>query len=167
MSLTSFSVKTIQGESQQLSHYEGKVLLVVNVASKCGFTGQYTGLQSLHQEYASRGLVVMGFPCDQFGHQEPGNESSILTFCETQYKVTFPMFAKVQVNGPNASPVFEWLKQEKKGLFGTEAIKWNFTKFLVARDQQVVDRYAPATKPLTLRENIKQALLVPYTSADQ
>ncbi len=158
MSLTSFSVKTIQGEPQSLSHYEGKVLLVVNVASKCGFTGQYVGLQSLHQEYASRGLVVMGFPCDQFGHQEPGNDSSILTFCETQYKVTFPMFAKIEVNGAQAAPFYRWLKTSKPGLLGTEAIKWNFTKFLVGRKGQVLKRYAPTDTPESLRQEIEDAL---------
>ena len=158
MSLTSYTVNTIQGEPQNLNVYEGKVLLVVNVASKCGFTGQYTGLQSLHQEYASRGLVVMGFPCDQFGHQEPGNESSILTFCETQYKVTFPMFAKIEVNGANAEPFYQWLKTSKPGLLGTEAIKWNFTKFLVGRKAQVLKRYAPTDTPDSLRNEIEQAL---------
>ena len=158
MSLTSFTVNTIQGVPQALSVYEGKVLLVVNVASKCGFTGQYAGLQSLHQEYASRGLVVMGFPCDQFGHQEPGNESSILTFCETQYKVSFPMFAKIEVNGADASPLYQWLKTSKPGLLGTEAIKWNFTKFLVSRKGQVIKRYAPTDTPESLRTEIEQAL---------
>jgi glutathione peroxidase len=151
-------VNTIQGVPQALSVYEGKVLLVVNVASKCGFTGQYAGLQSLHQEYASRGLVVMGFPCDQFGHQEPGNESSILTFCETQYKVSFPMFAKIEVNGAEASPFYQWLKTSKPGLLGTEAIKWNFTKFLVSRKGQVIKRYAPTDTPESLRTEIEQAL---------
>jgi glutathione peroxidase len=158
MSLTSFTVNTIQGVPQALSVYAGKVLLVVNVASKCGFTGQYAGLQSLHQEYASRGLVVMGFPCDQFGHQEPGNESSILTFCETQYKVSFPMFAKIDVNGADASPFYQWLKTSKPGLLGTEAIKWNFTKFLVSRKGQVIKRYAPTDTPESLRTEIEQAL---------
>ena len=158
MSLTSFSVNTIQGELQNLSEYEGKVLLVVNVASKCGFTGQYAGLQALHKEYASRGLIVMGFPCDQFGHQEPGSDSNILAFCETQYKVTFPMFAKIEVNGPNAEPFYQWLKTSKPGLLGTEAIKWNFTKFLVGRKGQVLKRYAPTDTPESLREAIEQAL---------
>ncbi len=158
MSLTSFSVKSIQGELQNLSEYEGKVLLVVNVASKCGFTGQYAGLQALHQEYASRGLIVMGFPCDQFGHQEPGSDSNILAFCETQYKVTFPMFAKIEVNGPNAEPFYQWLKTSKPGLLGTEAIKWNFTKFLVGRKGQVLKRYAPTDTPESLREAVEQAL---------
>jgi glutathione peroxidase len=167
MSFEQLSAIAIDGKPQQLSIYAGQVLLFVNVASKCGFTKQYAELEILQQEFGAQGFTVLGFPCDQFGHQEPGDNAEIATFCDTQFKVTFPMFAKVEVNGPNASPVFEWLKQEKKGLFGTEAIKWNFTKFLVARDQHVVDRYAPATKPLTLRENIKQALSVPYTSADQ
>ncbi len=158
MSLLTFNVKTIQGELQNLSQYEGKVLLVVNVASKCGFTGQYAGLQALHQEYASRGLIVMGFPCDQFGHQEPGSDSNILAFCETQYKVTFPMFAKIEVNGANAEPFYQWLKTSKPGLLGTEAIKWNFTKFLVSRKGQVLKRYAPTDAPESLREAIEQAL---------
>ena len=158
MSLSSFTVDTIQGKPQDLRLFEGKVLLVVNVASKCGFTGQYTGLQSLHQEYASRGLVVMGFPCDQFGHQEPGNEAAILTFCETQYKVTFPLFAKIKVNGTNAAPFYQWLKSSKPGLLGTEAIKWNFTKFLVSRKGQVLKRYAPTDTPESLRQDIEQAL---------
>ena len=158
MSLLTFNVKTIQGELQNLSQYEGKVLLVVNVASKCGFTGQYAGLQALHQEYASRGLIVMGFPCDQFGHQEPGSDSNILAFCETQYKVTFSMFAKIEVNGANAEPFYQWLKTSKPGLLGTEAIKWNFTKFLVSRKGQVLNRYAPTDAPESLREAIEQAL---------
>lgn len=158
MSPLTFNVKTIQGELQNLSQYEGKVLLVVNVASKCGFTGQYAGLQALHQEYASRGLIVMGFPCDQFGHQEPGSDSNILAFCETQYKVTFPMFAKIEVNGANAEPFYQWLKTSKPGLLGTEAIKWNFTKFLVSRKGQVLKRYAPTDAPESLREAIEQAL---------
>jgi glutathione peroxidase len=158
MSLTSYTVTTIQGAPQSLSLFEGKVLLVVNVASKCGFTGQYTGLQTLHQEYASRGLVVMGFPCDQFGHQEPGHEAAILTFCETQYKVTFPLFAKIEVNGTNAAPFYQWLKSSKPGLLGTEAIKWNFTKFLVSRKGQVLKRYAPTDTPESLRQDIEQAL---------
>ena len=158
MSLLTFNVKTIQGELQNLSQYEGKVLLVVNVASKCGFTGQYAGLQALHQEYASRGLIVMGFPCDQFGHQEPGSDSNILAFCETQYKVTFPMFAKIEVNGANSEPFYQWLKMSKPGLLGTEAIKWNFTKFLVSRKGQVLKRYAPTDAPESLREAIEQAL---------
>ena len=158
MSLSSFSVDTIQGKPQDLSLFEGKVLLVVNVASKCGFTGQYAGLQTLHQEYASRGLVVMGFPCDQFGHQEPGNQAAILTFCETQYKVTFPLFAKIEVNGTNAAPFYQWLKSSKPGLLGTEAIKWNFTKFLVGRKGQVLKRYAPTDTPDSLRQDIEQAL---------
>ena len=133
-------------------------MLVVNVASKCGFTGQYAGLQALHQEYASRGLIVMGFPCDQFGHQEPGSDTNILAFCETQYKVTFPMFAKIEVNGPNAEPFYQWLKTSKPGLLGTEAIKWNFTKFLLGRKGQVLKRYAPTDTPESLREAIEQAL---------
>ncbi|PHY06443.1 MAG: glutathione peroxidase [Alcaligenaceae bacterium] len=158
MSLVNFSVKTIRGELQPLSVYQGKVLLVVNVASKCGFTGQYTGLQALHQEFASRGLVVMGFPCDQFGHQEPGNEATILNFCETQYKVTFPLFAKIEVNGAGADPFYQWLKTSKPGLLGTEGVKWNFTKFLVNRAGNVLKRYAPTDTPESLRTELEDAL---------
>ena len=158
MSLVNFSVKTIRGELQPLSVYQGKVLLVVNVASKCGFTGQYTGLQALHQEFASRGLVVMGFPCDQFGHQEPGNEATILNICETQYKVTFPLFAKIEVNGAGADPFYQWLKTSKPGLLGTEAVKWNFTKFLVSRAGNVLKRYAPTETPESLRTELEDAL---------
>ncbi|MEN9589928.1 MAG: hypothetical protein RLZZ481_1714 [Pseudomonadota bacterium] len=158
MSLVNFSVKTIRGELQPLSVYQGKVLLVVNVASKCGFTGQYTGLQALHQEFASRGLVVMGFPCDQFGHQEPGNEATILNFCETQYKVTFPLFAKIEVNGAGADPFYQWLKTSKPGLLGTEGVKWNFTKFLVSRAGNVLKRYAPTETPESLRTELEDAL---------
>ena len=161
MSLTSFTVTTIQGQPQSLSVYEGKVLLVVNVASKCGFTGQYTGLQTLHQEYASRGLVVMGFPCDQFGHQEPGNEDSILKFCETQYKATFPLFAKIDVNGTNAAPFYQWLKSSKPGLLGTAAIKWNFTKFLIGRDGTPIKRFATITKPENMADFIRKQLQHP------
>ena len=158
MSLARFSVKTIHGDTQVLNQYDGKVLLVVNVASKCGFTGQYAGLQALHQEYAERGLVVMGFPCDQFGHQEPGTEATILNFCETQYKISFPMFAKIDVNGEHTDPFYQWLKSSKPGVLRTEGIKWNFTKFLVDRQAQVIKRYAPTDTPESLRTDIEQAL---------
>lgn len=159
MSLPELSVKTIAGESLPLSTYQGKVLLVVNVASKCGFTNQYKGLQALHQEFSEQGLVVIGFPCNQFGHQEPGNEESIKSFCELSYGVTFPMFAKVDVNGAQADPLYQWLKNSRPGLLGTEAIKWNFTKFLVGRDGTVLKRFAPNSAPDALRADIEATLL--------
>ncbi len=158
MSLPELSIKTIAGESLPLSTYQGKVLLVVNVASKCGFTNQYKGLQALHQEFYEQGLVVMGFPCNQFGHQEPGNEEAIKSFCELSYGVTFPMFAKVDVNGAQADPLYQWLKNSRPGLLGTEGIKWNFTKFLVGRDGTVLKRFAPNSAPDALRADIKEAL---------
>lgn len=159
MSLPELSVKTITGESLPLSTYQGKVLLVVNVASKCGFTNQYKGLQALHQEFSEQGLVVMGFPCNQFGHQEPGNEEAIKSFCELSYGVTFPMFAKIDVNGAQADPLYQWLKNSRPGLLGTEAIKWNFTKFLVGRDGTVLKRFAPNSAPDALRADIEETLL--------
>jgi glutathione peroxidase len=131
---------------------------MVNVASKCGFTKQYSGLQGLHEEFASQGLVVMGFPCNQFGHQEPGDDKDIQSFCTLNYGVSFPMFAKIEVNGPQADPLYQWLKNSRPGLLGTEAIKWNFTKFLVSRDGEVIKRFAPNTAPEDLRDNIKDAL---------
>ncbi len=158
MKPSDFSVQTITGTTQSLSEFEGKVLLIVNVASKCGFTKQYAGLQSLYEKYADRGFVVMGFPCDQFGHQEPGDEASIQTFCETIFGVTFPMFSKIEVNGADASPLFKWLKSSQPGLLGTEMIKWNFTKFLVARDGTVIKRYAPNDTPESLASAIELAL---------
>lgn len=158
MSLPDLSVKSIAGESLPLSTYQGKVLLIVNVASKCGFTNQYKGLQGLHQEFSEQGLVVMGFPCNQFGHQEPGNEEAIKSFCELSYGVTFPMFAKIDVNGAEADPLYQWLKNSRPGLLGTEAIKWNFTKFLVGRDGAVLKRFAPNSAPDALRADIKEAL---------
>lgn len=151
-------VKTIDGKTQKLSAWAGKALLVVNVASKCGFTPQYTGLEALWRKYRDRGLVVLGFPCDQFGHQEPGNEEEIRSFCSLKYDVTFPMFAKVEVNGENAHPLFRHLKKAAPGLLGTEAVKWNFTKFLVGRDGRVVDRYAPTAAPESLAGDIEKAL---------
>lgn len=158
MQLNDFSVKMISGDTQSMQDYAGKVLLIVNVASQCGFTKQYTGLQSLYEEYGEKGLVVMGFPCDQFGHQEPGDEASIQAFCQTQFSVTFPMFAKIEVNGVHASPLFKWLKSSKPGLLGTEGIKWNFTKFLIARDGRVIKRFAPTDTPESLRADIDQAI---------
>ena len=146
-SVYDFSARDIDGHPRSLSEWRGKTLLIVNVASKCGFTPQYEGLETLWQDQRDRGLVVLGFPCDQFGHQEPGNEDEIKTFCSTQYDVTFPMFAKVDVNGDKADPLYKWLKSEGKGILGSESIKWNFTKFLVDADGQVVKRYAPTDTP--------------------
>lgn len=153
-----FSATDIEGKERALSEFRGKALLVVNTASKCGFTPQYAGLERLWRDYGAKGLVVLGFPCDQFGHQEPGDETEIRQFCSLTYDVSFPMFAKVDVNGPRAHPLFTWLKSEKAGFLGTEGIKWNFTKFLVGRDGRVLKRYAPTDKPESLRKDIEQAL---------
>jgi glutathione peroxidase len=149
-----FTVRDIEGSEVPLSRYAGKVLLVVNVASKCGFTPQYAGLEALHRKLHARGLEVLGFPCDQFGHQEPGNEAEIRQFCSLNYDVTFPMFAKVEVNGDGADPLFRHLKKQAPGLLGTEAVKWNFTKFLVDRQGNVVTRFAPNDKPEDLEKDL-------------
>jgi glutathione peroxidase len=154
MSLYDISVKTIDGASQSLAAYRGKTLLVVNVASKCGFTPQYTGLEALYRKHKDQGLVVLGFPCNQFGSQEPGTEAEIQEFCATTYDVTFPLFAKIDVNGPGTHPLYELLKSARPGLLGTEGIKWNFTKFLVNGRGEVVARYAPSDTP----EKIDQAV---------
>jgi glutathione peroxidase len=146
-SVYDFTVRDIDGTPRTLDEWRGKTLLIVNVASKCGFTPQYKGLENLWQDQRDKGLVVLGFPCDQFGHQEPGDEAAIKTFCSTQYDVTFPMFAKLQVNGEHADPLYKWLKSEGKGILGSESIKWNFTKFLVGADGQVVKRYASTDAP--------------------
>jgi len=156
-SLHDFTATAIDGSDTDLSSYDGQVVLVVNTASKCGFTPQYEGLQKLQDTYADRGFAVLGFPCDQFAHQEPGSEDEIAAFCEKNYGVTFPMFAKIDVNGDDAHPLYQWLKSEQGGLIG-EKIKWNFTKFLVGRDGQVVDRFAPTTKPEKLTGDIEAAL---------
>ena len=153
-----FTARNIDGAEQPLAAYRGKPLLVVNVASKCGFTPQYEGLQALYARFHGQGLEVLGFPCDQFGHQEPGDESEIKTFCSTRYDVTFPMFAKIEVNGANAHPLYQWLKSEKTGILGTEAIKWNFTKFLVDRTGRVVRRYAPTDTPEKIEKDIAAVL---------
>ena len=153
-----FTARNIDGVEQALAAYRGKPLLVVNVASKCGFTPQYAGLQALYGRLHGQGLEVLGFPCDQFGHQEPGDESEIKTFCSTRYDVTFPMFAKIEVNGANAHPLYQWLKSEKAGILGTEAIKWNFTKFLVDRTGRVVRRYAPTDTPDKIEKDIAAVL---------
>jgi glutathione peroxidase len=147
MSIYDFQVKTIDGATQTLEPYRGKVLLIVNVASKCGFTNQYSGLEALYRTHKDRGLVVLGFPCNQFGHQEPGDEAEIKSFCSLNYDVTFPMFAKVDVNGAGTHPLFSHLKEQRKGFLGSEAIKWNFTKFLVDKNGEVVKRFAPNDTP--------------------
>ncbi len=156
--LYSVPVRKIDGTDTSLADYQGSVLLVVNVASKCGFTPQYTGLEALYRRLGPKGLVVLGFPCDQFGNQEPGDETEIATFCRTNYDVTFPMYAKVEVNGPNAHPLYQHLKKAAPGLLGTEGVKWNFTKFLVAPDGRVVERYAPTDKPESLEGAIAKVL---------
>ena len=153
-----FEATTLDGQHQPLSDYADRVLLIVNVASRCGFTPQYAGLEALWREYADQGLVVLGFPCDQFGHQEPGDADEIRDFCSLTYDVSFPMFAKIDVNGGMAHPLWKWLKDEKGGLLGIDAIKWNFTKFLVGRDGRVIKRYAPTDKPESLRRDIEAAL---------
>jgi glutathione peroxidase len=156
--LHDFTVDDIGGTPVKLDRYKGKVLLVVNTASKCGFTPQYKGLEALYRKFRDRGLEVLGFPCNQFGSQEPGSEAEIATFCETNYDVTFPMFAKIDVNGDAAAPLYRFLKHAKPGLLGTEAIKWNFTKFLVGRDGNVVTRFAPNDTPEALEPEVTKAL---------
>ena len=153
-----FSAADIDGVPRDLSGYRGNVLLVVNTASKCGFTPQYTGLEELWRKYKDQGLAVLGFPCDQFGHQEPGDENEIRNFCTLNYDVSFPMFSKVDVNGDGAHPFYQWLKKEKPGLLGIGAIKWNFTKFLIGRDGKVIKRYAPTDKPEAIEKDIAAAL---------
>jgi len=149
---------TIDGGAVSLRDFDGLALLIVNVASRCGFTPQYAGLEALHRRFRERGFAVLGFPCDQFGGQEPANEAQIRTFCRETYDITFPMFAKIEVNGANAHPLFEALKKEAPGLLGTLAIKWNFTKFLVDRNHRVVHRYAPVDKPETIAADVEAAL---------
>lgn len=153
-----FDATALDGSPQPLSDWRGKVLLIVNVASKCGFTPQYAGLEKLWRDYGDKGLVVLGFPSDQFGHQEPGNAEEIRNFCSLTYDVSFPMFAKIDVNGSNAHPLWTWLKDEKGGLLGFDGIKWNFTKFLVGRDGRVLKRYAPTDKPESIARDIEAAL---------
>jgi glutathione peroxidase len=157
-SLADFTATTLSGEPKPLKDYAGQVLLVVNTASKCGFTPQYEGLEALHRSYGPRGFAVLGFPCNQFGAQEPGDAAQIASFCKLTYDVDFPLFAKVDVNGPSAHPLFQWLKREAKGLLGSEAIKWNFTKFLIDRKGRPVERFAPATKPEALKAEIEKLL---------
>ena len=154
MSIYDFEVKTISGEIISMNTFKNKVLLIVNVASKCGFTNQYEGLESLYEKYKDQGLVILGFPCNQFMNQEPLSEEEIQSFCSLNYGVTFPMFAKIDVNGDQAHPLFKYLKEAQKGLLGIEAIKWNFTKFLVDKNGVVINRFAPATKPESLEVDI-------------
>ena len=149
-----FSAKDIDGKDIALGEHRGKVLLVVNVASKCGFTPQYTGLEALHRKLAPRGFAVLGFPCDQFGHQEPGDEAEIKDFCRLKYDVSFPMFAKIEVNGEGAHPLYKHRKTEAKGILGSESVKWNFTKFLIDKEGRVVRRYAPNDKPESIEADI-------------
>ena len=157
MSIYDFSAKLNNGSEQSLAAYKGKVLLIVNTASKCGFTPQYKGLQDLYANYHSKGLEVLGFPCDQFGHQEPGSDDDIKSFCDLNYNVTFPLFSKIEVNGEGAHPLYQWLKNEKGGLLG-DSIKWNFTKFLVDKQGNVVERYAPTTTPEKIAGDIEREL---------
>ncbi len=154
------SARTIDGRLLFFEEFRGKVLVIVNTASKCGFTPQYAGMQALHETYRNRGLVVMGFPCNQFGQQEPGAPDEIAGFCETNHGVTFPMFEKIEVNGADAHPLFKQLKAAAPGLLGSEAIKWNFTKFLIEKDGSVHKRYAPKTSPAELRKDIETLLAV-------
>lgn len=157
-SIYDFQVKALDGKLVPLASYKGKVLLVVNVASKCGFTYQYEGLEKLYKNYEKQGLVMMGFPCNQFGAQEPGNADEIKNFCSLTYDVTFPMFSKVEVNGDNAEPLFKYLKAAKPGFLGTQKIKWNFTKFLIDKNGKVIKRYAPTVKPEAIESDIKALL---------
>ncbi|MCC2595555.1 glutathione peroxidase [Pusillimonas sp. MFBS29] len=157
-SVYAFSAVAIDGETIDFSDYQGKVLLIVNVASECGFTPQYKGLQTLFETYRDQGLLVLGFPCNQFGRQEPGEPAQIAGFCTQQYGVTFPLFEKIDVNGPGAHPLYTWLKTRKSGVLGSQSIKWNFTKFLLGRDGEVLQRYGSTTKPEAMRRDIEKAL---------
>jgi len=156
--LYDFSARDIAGADVPLARFRGQVVLVVNTASRCGFTPQYAGLERLHEDLAARGFAVLGFPCNQFGAQEPGEAGDIAQFCETRFGVRFPLFAKVEVNGPAAHPLYRWLKREARGLLGSQRIKWNFTKFLIDRDGHAVRRYAPKTTPDSIRPAIERLL---------
>jgi glutathione peroxidase len=158
MNLYDIDLVTIDGKPQKMGDYRSKTLLIVNVASQCGFTPQYQGLQALYDKFVDRGFVVLGFPCNQFGQQEPGGGVEIALFCTSNYRVTFPMFAKIEVNGVNAHPLYKYLKSEKPGILGTEAIKWNFTKFLVGSDVTVLRRYAPNDKPEAIEADLAARL---------
>jgi glutathione peroxidase len=158
MSIYEFQAETLDGHPAPLTDYRGQVVLIVNTASKCGLTPQYEGLEALYRKHKDKGFSVLGFPCNQFGGQEPGDAAQIADFCSTSFDVSFPMFSKIEVNGPQAHPLYAYLKKEKKGVLGSEGIKWNFTKFLVSRDGQVVERFAPTTTPQAL-ESAVEALL--------
>ena len=158
MSVYDYSAKTLDGQDVSLADYRGQVLLIVNTASKCGFTPQYEGLEALYKAYKDRGFTVLAFPCNQFGAQEPGNAEEIASFCSLTYDVTFPVMSKIDVNGADAHPLYRFLKKEQKGLLGTEAIKWNFTKFLIGKDGQVVERFAPTVKPEDLKVAVEALL---------
>ena len=153
-----FQAKDIKGHDLSLDQFRGKVMLIVNTASQCGFTYQYKGLEDLYEKYKGQGFVVLGFPCNQFGSQEPGDESEIANFCSLNYSVTFPLFAKIEVNGPDAVPLYNYLKKSMPGILGTENIKWNFTKFLIDRTGKPIDRFAPQTKPESLKEKIEELI---------
>jgi len=153
-----FEAKTIAGSPQKLDTYKGKLLLIVNVASKCGFTPQYKGLEALWRQFKDQGLAILGFPCDQFGHQEPGDEKEIQNFCSLNYDVSFPMFAKIDVNGANAHPLYQYLKSSAPGVLGTEGIKWNFTKFLIGKDGKVLKRYGSMDTPEKIGEDIAKLI---------
>ena len=153
-----FEAQQIDGKTVPLAQFKGRVLLVVNTASACGYTPQFAGLEELHKAYAGQGLVVVGFPCNQFGAQDPGSNEEIAQFCQVNYGVSFPMMAKVDVNGPAAHPLYQWLTKEAPGLLGSSAIKWNFTKFLIGKDGQVIKRYAPQDEPAKLKKDIEKAL---------
>jgi glutathione peroxidase len=159
--LYSISAPLLDGRTVSLNEFKGRVLVIVNTASQCGFTPQYAGLEQLYREYKERGLEVLGFPCNQFGEQEPGSAEQIGAFCEKNYGVSFPMFAKIDVNGPNAHPLYQFLRGERKGIFGTEAIKWNFTKFLIDREGHVVERFGPSTEPKAMASQIESLLANP------
>jgi glutathione peroxidase len=158
MNLYDIKVTTIDGQEKSLTDFRGQVLLIVNVASRCGFTPQYDGLEALYEKFKARGFSVLGFPCNQFGHQEPGDEAEIQSFCSTKFHVTFPMFAKIDVIGDKTHPLYQYLKTEKKGIWGTEGIKWNFTKFLIDRQGDVIARFAPVTTPNKIEDDIEKLL---------
>jgi glutathione peroxidase len=158
MSIYEFQAKSIDGQDVSLSDYKGRVVMIVNVASKCGFTPQYEGLEKLYEKYQSEGFTILGFPCNQFGSQEPGSEAEIKSFCQLNYGVTFPLFSKVDVNGANAHPLYKFMKSAKPGILGTSQIKWNFTKFLIDRKGEVIERYGPNDKPEALEKDIQAAL---------
>lgn len=157
-SIYDFSMTLANGQEQALAEFKGKVLLIVNTASKCGFTPQYDGLQKLQDQYADKGFSVLAFPCDQFGKQEPGSDEEIMSFCTTKFNVNFPVFSKIEVNGDNAAPIYQVMKSSAKGIFGSEGIKWNFTKFLVNAEGKIIKRYAPTTKPEVIAKDIEKQL---------